>query len=126
MKKSLVWVVLFTVIGGAAPAYAQGAQSQTGDQLDTCRQNVIQLTEQSRLEQAKLAKLRTDRKTLGASGGEVVRYKLANLDQEIREHSKQNQSLSAQVETESKRCDAIAARASGNRGAPAQPSGRKP
>jgi hypothetical protein len=71
--------------------------------------------------------LRTERKTLGVSGGELVRYKLANLDQEIREHSKQNQSINAQIDSETKRCEILAAKAAaGNRGTQAQPPERKP
>lgn len=115
------------VLGGASAVHAQGApatQSGQGagslaNQLDTCRQHVIQLTEQARIEQTKLVSLRAERKTLGSSGGELARYKLTNLDQELKEHSKQYQNANTQAENEKKRCDMLAAKAeSANRGKP--------
>ena len=137
-------LLLVSVLSGARTAYAQGnsaappAGSQTvaqssqsgasvSGQLETCRQHVIQLQEQARLQQTKLAGLRAERKTIGTSGGEVARFKLANLDQELRELSKQNQSVNAQVDSEKKRCDSLAAKASsGNRGgAQGQSPGRR-
>ena len=114
----VLWCVL-AVLGGAPAAFAQGtsAAPQGGQsapslvaQLDTCRQNVVQLTEQARVQQTKLVGLRAERKTLGPSGGEMARYKLANLDQELKEHSKQYQNANTLAETEKKRCDALAAK----------------
>jgi hypothetical protein len=93
----------------AAPSSGQSAPALAA-QLDTCRQNSVQLTEQARVQQTKLVSLRAERKTLGSSGGEMARYKLANLDQELKEHSKQYQSAIALAEGEKKRCDAIAAK----------------
>jgi len=91
------------------PSTGQSAPTLTA-QLDTCRQNSIQLTEQARVQQTKLVSLRAERKTLGSSGGEMARYKLANIDQELKEHSKQYQSANALAESEKKRCDTIAAK----------------
>jgi chromosome segregation ATPase len=131
MKKIFVGVVVFSALGGAMQAHAQGSsappQASLADQLESCRQNVVQLTEQSRGHRTKLASLRAERKTLGVSGGELVRYKLANLDQELRERSKQNQSIIAQIDSENKRCETLAARAAaGSRGTQAPPRERKP
>ncbi len=137
MKKFFVGVFVFSVLGGAMlahmpahiAAHAQGAsatpQAGLANQLESCQQNVVQLTEQSRGQRTKLAGLRAERKTLGVSHGEVVRYKLAILDQEIQEHSKQNQTIIAQIDSENKRCETLAARAaSGSRDTQAQPSAR--
>ena len=120
-------VILLAVLGGVPVAHAQGSPAtQSGqavgsltNQLDTCRQHVVQLTEQARVELAKLVGLRAERKTLGSSGGELARYKLTNLDQELKEHSKQYQNANTQVENEKKRCDALAVKVeSANRGKP--------
>ena len=100
-------------------------QAGLANQLESCRQNVVQLTEQSRGHQTKLVGLRAERKTVGVSQGEMVRYKLATLDQEIREHSKKNQSLIAQIDSENKRCEMLDAKAAaGSRGT--QAPERKP
>jgi hypothetical protein len=109
--RGFVIVIVLAALGGAPAVYAQGAPANSlAGQLDTCRQNVVQLTEQARVQQTKLVSLRAERKTLGTSGGEMARYKLANLDQELKEHSKQYQNASTQAETEKKRCDALAAK----------------
>jgi uncharacterized protein (DUF3084 family) len=135
MKKFFVGVFVFSVFGGAMtaamPAHAQGSsatpQAGLANQLESCHQNVVQLTEQSRGHRTKLASLRAERKTLGVSGGELVRYKLANLDQELKERSKQNQSTITQIDSETKRCELLAARAAaGSRGTQAPPRERKP
>jgi hypothetical protein len=112
-------MICLMVLGEAPAAHAQGTSAAPSSgqsapalaaQLDTCRQNSVQLTEQARVQQTKLVSLRAERKTLGSSGGEMARYKLANLDQELKEHSKQYQSANALAEAEKKRCDAIAAK----------------
>ncbi len=117
MLRTSVLLVLIVTFGEASVVYAQGTsaapssgQPALAAQLDTCRQNTVQLTEQARVQQTKLVSLRAERKTLGSSGGEMARYKLANIDQELKEHSKQYQSASAQAEAEKKRCDTIAAK----------------
>lgn len=119
MLRGIAFLVVAVAFGGIPVAYAQGTSTvpTTGQsapalaaQLDACRQNSIQLTEQAHVQQGKLVKLRAERKTLGSSGGEMARYKLANLDHELREHSKQYQSANALAEAEKKRCDAIAAK----------------
>jgi seryl-tRNA synthetase len=105
------FVFVLAALGGVPAVYAQGSPATSlANQLDTCRQNVIQLTEQARVQQTKLGSLRAERKSLGSSGGEMARYKLANLDQELKEHSKQYQNANAQAEAEKKRCDALAAK----------------
>jgi hypothetical protein len=106
----LLFVALIFVLGGVPGAFAQTSNAAT--QLETCRQHVIQLTEQSRTQQTQLTKLRAERKAIGVSGGEMARFKLANLDQEIRDLTKQNQSVNVQTESETKRCDGLAAKAS--------------
>ena len=117
MLRRLAFLVFILALGDASAVCAQGTsvapptgQSALAAQLDTCRQNSIQLAEQARVQQTKLVSLRAKRKTLGSSGGELARYKLANLDQELKEHSKQYQSANALAEAEKKRCDTIAAK----------------
>jgi hypothetical protein len=116
MLRGFAFLILVMALGETPAAYAQGAPSSgpsapaLAAQLETCRQNTVQLTEQARVQQTKLVSLRAERKTLGSSGGEMARYKLANLDQELKEHSKQYQSANALAEAERKRCDTIAAK----------------
>lgn len=96
------------------------AQAVLADQIQSCRQHVIQLNEQSRVTQKKLAALRSERKTIGVSGGEMARFKLTNIDQEIRENSRQHQSLITEIDAETKRCDSLEEKlASGNASPPA-------
>jgi hypothetical protein len=109
--RAVVFGIVFAALGEAPAVHAQGSSPPTlASQLDTCHQNAVQLAEQARVQQTKLVSLRAERKTLGSSGGELARYKLANLDQELKEHSKQYQSANTQAETEKKRCDALAAK----------------
>ena len=127
-------------LGGTPAAYSQGSlgdqvvahsgqpSTSVAAQVETCRQHVVQLAEQSRTQQTQLTKLRAERKTIGVSGGEMARFKLTNLDQEIRDLVKQNQSVNAQAESETKRCDNIGAKpVPSNRttNSPAQPSGNR-
>ena len=105
---------------------APQSQAALAEQLEGCRRHVIQLTEESRTNQKKLATLRNERKTLGMAGGEVARFKLANIDQEIREYSKQTQNAITQIESEQKRCDSLEAKISNASKPPPTSQGRKP
>lgn len=96
------------------------SQASPAEQLEACRRQVSQLDEQLRARQKKLVSLRNERKTVGLSGGEVAKFKLASLDQEIRELSRQSEQLIAQIDSEGARCEQLAAKAN-NRPAPAQP-----
>lgn len=97
---------------GALPAWAQSstgvAPAPQSDQQFACQQKVTQLTEQTRPLQTKLSTLRTERRGIGASGGEVARFKLANLDQEISQLSKQLDGVNGQIAAEKKHCDELA------------------
>jgi hypothetical protein len=105
--------------GGAKSAQAQASLA---DQLESCRQHVVQMNEAVNVQQKKLAALRTERKTISVSGGEVARFKLANIDQEIRDLSKQSQATITQIDAEDKRCDSLQAKLSGGgRAAPSTP-----
>jgi hypothetical protein len=73
-----------------------------------------------RARQKKLVSLRNERKTVGLSGGEVAKFKLASLDQEIRELSRQSEQLILQIDSAGARCEQLAAKMN-NRPAPAQP-----
>lgn len=95
------------------------AQASPAEQLAACRQNVTQLDEQLRARQKKLVSLRNERKTVGLSGGEVAKFKLTSLDQEIRELSRESERLIAQLDSEGARCEQLAAKLNGR--APAQP-----
>jgi hypothetical protein len=111
----------------ASPPSQTQPQGSPAEQLQACRQNVVQLDERLRTQQKKLTSLRAERKTIGVSGGEVARFKLTTIDSEIRELSKQSQALLTQIETEGHRCDAIAAKMSGqSRGTQTQPPARTP
>ncbi len=96
------------------------SQASPAEQLEACRRQVTQLDEQLRARQKKLVSLRNERKTVGLSGGEVAKFKLASLDQEIRELSRQSEQLISQIDSEGARCEQLAAKAN-NRPAPAQP-----
>ena len=147
MRRTLASLLLVAAVGIAPEALAQkqskppsGSQARPpspesqpqpqtspAEQLQTCRQNVVQLDEQLRIHHKKLFTLRGERRTIGVSGGEMARFKLATIDQEIRELSKQSQSLLTQIETERNRCDAIAAKiAGGDRSTQTQPPSRTP
>ena len=103
-----IFVLSFIFSFGDGPAaFAESVAAQ----VETCRQHVVELTEQSRKQQTKLTTLRAERKTIGVSGGEVARFKLANLDQELRELTKQNQTVNAQIDSEKKRCDSLGSKA---------------
>jgi outer membrane murein-binding lipoprotein Lpp len=111
-------VALYICALGTVPPKAQGTsnpQSAQSDQLFACQQKVNQLSEQVRPLQSKLASLRAERKGIGASGGEVARFKLANVDQEISQIVKQIDSVNGQITSEKRHCDELA-------GKPATPS----
>ncbi|HWP26118.1 MAG TPA: hypothetical protein VNL39_07220 [Xanthobacteraceae bacterium] len=96
------------------------SQASPAEQLEACRQHVTQLDEQLRSRQKKLMSLRNERKTVGLSGGEVAKFKLASLDQEIRDLSRQSEQLIAQIDSEGARCEQLAAKMS-SRAGPTQP-----
>ncbi len=96
------------------------SQASPAEQLEACRRQVTQLDEQLRARQKRLVSLRNERKTVGLSGGEVAKFKLASLDQEIRELSRQSEQLISQIDSEGARCEQLAAKVN-NRAAPAQP-----
>jgi seryl-tRNA synthetase len=95
------------------------------EHIEACRRNVMQLDEQLRARQKKLLSLRNERKSVGLSGGEVAKFKLSSLDQEIRELSRQSEQLIAQIDSENARCEQLATRVSNRAGAP-QPQAKPP
>jgi septal ring factor EnvC (AmiA/AmiB activator) len=109
-------VVMGLLLVPVLAAWATIAQSSTvvaqatsqSDQLFACQQKINQLNDQLRPLQTKLASLRAERKGVSHSGGEVARFKLANLDQEISQISKQMDGVNGQITAEKKRCDDIA------------------
>lgn len=111
MRNLLIGLLLVSVVE-APSAWAQGstgvAPSAQSEQQFACQQKISQLTEQIRPLQSKLAGLRTERKGVSASGGEVARFKLANLDHEISQTSKQLDGVNGQIATEKKRCEDLA------------------
>jgi hypothetical protein len=61
--RGFVFVVVWAALGGALAVYAQGSPANSpAGQLDSCRQNVIQLTEQARVEQQAHAEQKHARK----------------------------------------------------------------
>ena len=111
MRKPLSVLAYLVVALAMAPAQAESATgTATGsqsDQLFQCQQKVRQLSEQARPLQTKLAGLRVERKGVSSSGGEVARFKLSNLDQEIAQVLKQLDGVNGQIDSENKRCDEI-------------------
>lgn len=112
MHKPISMMAYIVFALGMAPAQAESATGTTtgsqSDQLFQCQQKVRQLSEQARPLQTKLASLRVERKGVSSSGGEVARFKLSNLDQEIAQVLKQLEGVNGQIESENKRCDEIA------------------
>ena len=136
MSKVIRVLLIFAGLSAAQAAHAQGsstaapAGAQSGDrnaeQVAACHLKVNQLAEQLRPLQAKRTSLWAERKTIGHSGGETAKFKLANLDKELVQVTKQIDGVNGQINSEKKRCDDLAAKpASGARGeAPAKPRGR--
>jgi chromosome segregation ATPase len=102
------------------------SQASPADQLEACRQHVTQLDEQLRARQKKLVSLRNERKTVGLSGGEVAKFKLSSLDQEIRELSRQSEQLIAQIDSEGARCEQLAANVKNRAVSPPPPQQQRP
>jgi predicted RNase H-like nuclease (RuvC/YqgF family) len=99
--------------------------ASVAEHIEACRRNVMQLDEQLRARQKKLLSLRNERKSVGLSGGEVAKFKLSSLDQEIRELSRQSEQLIAQIDSENARCEQLATKVSNRAGAP-QPQAKPP
>ncbi len=127
MHKSLSAAACFIFAFSMAPAQAESATGTAGSQSDQvfqCQQKVRQLSEQARPLQTKLAALRIERKGVSSSGGEVARFKLSNIDQEISQVSKQLEGVNSQISSENKRCDELAHKPStpSAQAAPTQPA----
>lgn len=101
------------------------SSASAAEHIEACRRNVMQLDEQLRARQKKLLSLRNERKSVGLSGGEVAKFKLSSLDQEIRELSRQSEQLIAQIDSENARCEQLATKVSNRAGAP-QPQAKPP
>ena len=130
MRKPLSALAYIVVALSMAPAQAESATGTTtgsqSDQIFQCQQKVRQLSEQARPLQTKLASLRVERKGVSSSGGEVARFKLSNLDQEISQVLKQLEGVNGQIDSENKRCDDLAHKpaAPAAQAAPASPPQR--
>jgi peptidoglycan hydrolase CwlO-like protein len=118
----IVPVGLLLIVTVATSAHAQTAAQS--DQLMACHQKVAQLHEQQRPLKAKLTGLRAERKGVSSSGGEVARFKLANLDQEIAQITKQIDAINLQISAENKRCEDLAAKPKPAPQSPAPPTAR--
>jgi len=132
MHRSLSAAAYLVFALSMAPAQAESATGTAAgsqsDQVFQCQQKVRQLSEQARPLQTKLAALRIERKGVSSSGGEVARFKLSNLDQEISQISKQLEGVNGQISSESKRCDDLAHKPStpSTQAAPTQPAPAAP
>jgi hypothetical protein len=108
----------------AVPSGGQSSNKQA-EQLAACELKIAELSEQIRPLQLKRTGLWSERKTVGHSGGETAKFKLAAVDKELLQITRQLDGVNGQINSEKKRCDDLAAKASGARGAaPARQSGR--
>jgi chromosome segregation ATPase len=111
MQKRLIG--LFCIVLGIPPALAESSTGAQSDQVFACQQKVKQLSDEARPLQSKLATLRTERRAVSSSGGEVAQMKLSNLDQEILQITKKLEGVNGQISSETKRCDDLAHKSSG-------------
>ena len=113
MTRVLLGLLLVSVLH-ASSARAQNLSASApapgqSQQVLVCHDKVAALSTQLSPLQKKRVALWTERKTVGTSGGDLARYKLAQLDQEIAQVQKQIDGVNNQIDSENKRCDDMAA-----------------
>ena len=113
MYRVLIGIFIVCTVGASlthaqltavAPAIAQTGD-KTSQQVNARQDKVTDLSSQLVPLQKKRTGLWTERKTIGTSGGDSAKYKLANIDQEIAQVTKQIDGVSRQIDTEKKRCE---------------------
>ena len=115
MTRVLLGLLLVSVLhasSGRAQNLSASATAPTlgqSQQVLVCHDKVAALSNQLSPLQKKRVALSTERKTVGTSGGDLARYKLAQLDQEIAQVQKQIDGVNNQIDSENKRCDDMAA-----------------
>jgi hypothetical protein len=110
MKKvllGLLIVLLFGPPGTWAQTTTTPAAGRSHQTL-VCNEKVTELTKQLSPLHNQRSVLWTERKMTGTSGGDMARYKLSRLDQEITQIQKSIDDVSSQINTEKKRCDDLA------------------
>jgi peptidoglycan hydrolase CwlO-like protein len=119
MKKVLLvfLIVLFFAPRGAWAQTITTSATGKSHQL-ICNEKVTDLTKQLSPLQKQRSALWVERKMTGTSGGDMARYKLSQLDDEITQVQKTIDDVSSKINTEKKRCDGLAFSPSTNPPAP--------
>src|SRR5262249_25379647 len=114
---------------GASPIHAQNSiavtqmSTQAGnkaEQAAVCGEKVVQLNEQLHPLHTKRNALWTERKSIGASGGEAAKNKLARIAGELLQVTKQIDGLTGQIDSEKRRCEGRASTTPSSAAASAQ------